>query len=155
MTILEITFNEATNGILLVQERADLDDLKTNNETLRGEKRALQNTIAETNTETEAYQDTVEAKQRLVEEANAALRNAIASAQPLIAKLQGLVDKMNATTVKITRLSLEMNAIPAILVAIEEREAKLRKQIRSVLTRINGEIRNNQVIGSVPDSGYK
>ena len=90
--------------ILLVQERADPNDLKANNVTLLGEKRALQETIAETNAETVAYQDTLEAKQRLVKEANAALRNAIASAQPLIAKLQGLVDKMNATTVKITPL---------------------------------------------------
>ena len=95
-----MTFDEATKGILLVQEQADLDNLKANNVTLLGEKRALQEAIADTNAETAAYQDTVEEKQRLVKEENAALRNTIASAQPLIAKLKGLVDEMNATTVK-------------------------------------------------------
>ena len=51
MTILEMTFDEATKGILLVQERDDLDNLKANNVTLKSEKQALQETIAATNAE--------------------------------------------------------------------------------------------------------
>ena len=155
MTILGMTSDEATEEILLVQERAALEDPKAINVTLKSEKHALQENIAVVNAEETAYQDTLEEKQRLVEEANAVLRNTIASAKPLIARLQGLVGDLNANTVKLTRSSLEMNAIPAILVAIEERENKLRKQIKSVLRDINSKICNNQVIGSVPDSGYR
>ena len=155
MTILGMTANEATEGILLVQERTALEDLKAINVTLKSKKNALQENIAVVNAEETAFQDTLEEKQRLVEEANAALRNTTSSGQPLIARLQGLVSDLNANTVKLTRSSLEMNAIPAILEAIEERENKLRKQIKSALRDINSEICNNQVIGSVPDSGYR
>ena len=155
MTILELTADEATAGILLVQERAALEDLKVINVTLHGEKNALQENIAVVNAEEVTFQDTVEEKQRLVQEANEALRNTVAAGQPLVARLQELVNDLNAIAVKLTRSSLEMNAIPSILEAIEERENKLRKQIKSALRDINGEISNNQVIGSVPESGYR
>ena len=155
MTILELTANEATAGILLVQERAALEDLKVINVTLHGEKNALQENIAVVNAEEVTFQDTVEEKQRLVQEANEALRNTVAAGQPLVARLQELVNDLNAIAVKLTRSSLEMNAIPSILECIEERETKLRKQIKAALRDINGEICNNQVIGSVPESGYR
>ena len=150
-----MTADEATEGILLVQERAALEDLKEINVTLKNEMNALQENIAVVNAEEIAFQDTLEEKQRLVEEANAALRNTVASGQPLIARLQELVNNLNANTVKLTRSSLEMNAIPSILECIEERENKLRKQIKSALRDINGEISNNQDIGSIPESGYR
>ena len=62
MTILELTADEATAGILLVQERAALEDLKVINVTLHGEKNALQENIAEVNAEEVTFQDTVHQK---------------------------------------------------------------------------------------------
>ena len=115
MTILELTADEATAGILLVQERAALEDLKVINVTLHGEKNAIQENIAVVNAEDVTYQDTLEEQQRLVQEANEALRNTVAAGQPLVARLQELVNELNAIAVKLTRSSLEMNAIPSIL----------------------------------------
>ena len=66
--------------MLLDHERAVLDDLTTNNENLREEKQDFMGTIATTDAETEAFEDTVEAKRQLVTAANEALRLAMASA---------------------------------------------------------------------------
>ena len=69
--------------------------------------------------------------------------------------MRALVRDLDANTKQLKRSSLKMSAIPSIIKAIKEQEIKRRKQIKSHLTRIYSEIRDNQVIGSIPDNGFK
>ena len=91
----------------------------------------------------------MEEKRQFVQVANEALQAVEASGQTPITTMRALVSNLDANTMQLKRSSLEISAIPSIIEAIEEREIKRRKQIKSVLTRINSEIRDNQEIGSV------
>ena len=56
MTIIELSFDEATEGMLLNHVRAVLDVLSTKNTNLREEKQALIETIATANVKSEAFE---------------------------------------------------------------------------------------------------